>query len=290
MRIPQQPLPAWVDGQRATTEEIRLTVADPAFHVGLGLFETLAARKGRVLDLRPHLDRLAQAADGLDVPLPEAAQLGQWARDVAASEHLRCGWVKIVATRGGRCFVFGGPMDPAEEGSAVSAVLVPWKRNPADPLCALKTLNHAPSVLGLEYAQRRGADEGLWLNTRGLLAEGCTSNVFVVRRGKLYTPAVREGILPGIVRSLAMRAAAEAGRIVHVGKVRLERLRHAEEAFLTSSLRGIRPLIRFEGRPVGNGRPGKWTRRMAEAVARMRQTGCDDAKVAAEGEGKRHER
>lgn len=290
MRIPQGPFPAWVDGRRETTEEVGLTVSDPAFHVGLGLFETIAARAGRVLDLAPHLERLSAAAERLAVPLPESSRLESWVRDVAADPQLRCGWVKIVATRGGRCFVFGGTMDPTEEGSPATAVLVPWRRNPGDPLCNLKTLNHAASLLGLEEAQRRGADEGLWLNTRGFLAEGSTSNLFVVRRGRLFTPAVRDGILPGVVRALALRAASEAGRSIHVGKLRVKRLREADEAFLTSSLRGIRPLIRFEDRPVGRGEPGAWTRRIAERVARMRQAGQSNARVGSPANGEGHER
>ena len=63
----------------------------------------------------------------------------------------------------------------------------------------------------MEQARRQGADEGLWLNSRGHLAEGCTSNVFVVQGGKLFTPAERDGILPGVVRALTLRAARSGG-------------------------------------------------------------------------------
>ena len=129
-----------------------------------------------------------------------------------------------------------------------------------------------------EEAERRGADEGIWRNTRGHLAEGCASNLFVVRRRALYTPGEGEGILPGVVRDLVLAAAREAGLLVHEGRVRVVRLERADEAFLSSSLRAVRPLVRFEGRPVGNGAPGPISELLADAVQRSRRrTFRDDA-------------
>jgi branched-subunit amino acid aminotransferase/4-amino-4-deoxychorismate lyase len=204
---------------------------------------------------------------------PPAGTLRACALEAAGDGAPACGWVKIVLTGGGRSFVFRGAMDRDEEGSSASAVLLPWRRNADDPLAGLKTLNYAGNLIGLDLARRRGADEGLWVNTRGHLAEGCTSNLFVVHAGKLFTPGLREGILPGVVRGLAITAARRLGCPVHEGRLRLPRLARASEAFLTSSLRGVRPLVRFQGRPVGSGRPGAWTRRIAAEVARARRAG-----------------
>ena len=162
-------------------------------------------------------------------------------------------------------------MDPEEEGRPAAVVLLPWRKNPKEAIAGVKTLNYANQILGLEAARRHDADEGLWLNTRGHLAEGCTSNLFVIRHRRLYTPAANDGILPGIVRSLALRAASSLGMPAHEGKVRLGRLREADEAFLTSSLRGVRPIATFEGRPVGRGAvPGPITRKLAEAIRELR--------------------
>ena len=119
-------------------------------------------------------------------------------------------------------------------------------------------------------ARERGADEGIWLNTRGHLAEGCSSNLFVVQGRKLFTPREGEGILPGVLRAIVLRASRGLGIATHEGKVRLHRLQHAREAFLTSSLQGVRPLVQFQGRPVGPGRPGPITLRIAAEVVRIR--------------------
>ena len=95
---------------------------------------------------------------------------------------------------------------------------------------------------------------------------GCRSSVFLVQHHKLFTASARDGVLPGITQRLAIRAARDLGHAVHEGKVRRKRLETAHEAFLTSSVLGVRPLIAVDGKPVGDGRPGLVTLRIAEAV------------------------
>ena len=72
-------------------------------------------------------------------------------------------------------------------------------------------MNYAANLLCLAAARERGADEGIWLNTRGHLAEGCTTNLFVVQGRKVFTPSERDGILPGVTRELVLRAARRRG-------------------------------------------------------------------------------
>ena len=270
-----KPLPAegdvWLDGRLVAASEATVGLTTVDVQAGLGVFETLAVRRGQVLDLGGHIDRLMLSAARLAVPLPEIPALHAAARAAAARVEGGFGWIKISALRSGRCAVWGGRMDPAEEGRPASAVLLPWRKNAHEAIAGVKTLNYANQTLGLEEARRRGADEGLWLNTRGHLAEGCTSNLFVVRHRTLYTPAVSDGILPGITRSVVLRVASQLRITLHEGKIRLKRLEEADEAFLTSSLRGVRPLVTFEGRAVGRGVvPGPLTRSVAEAVAALR--------------------
>jgi branched-subunit amino acid aminotransferase/4-amino-4-deoxychorismate lyase len=270
MRIPRPETVAWLDGRRVAAGEIRLPIDDPACHAGLGVFETLAVRDGRALDVQQHLERLAGGAEKLGMDPIDREALAQSIRQAAAAAPSARAWLKLMLTRGGRRLVLLGEADSADEGRSVSAVLLPWRRNPADPLDGLKTLSYAANVLGLEEARRRGADEGVWLNTRGHLAEACTSNLFVVQGRKLFTAGVGDGILPGVVRGLALRAARELGIAVHEGRVRLVRLERAREAFLTSSLTGVRPLVRFGGQPVGRGCRGRITEDIAQRVERMR--------------------
>lgn len=273
----------WLDGELVPADRATVSLVDPAIQSGVGAFETLAVRDGQPLDWEAHLERLEQTAKHLGFAAPERGRLAEGAALVAPSVAGGFGWIKVIALRGGPCAVFGASIDPAEVGRCVSAVLLPWRRSPNDPLAHLKTLNYAAFTLGLEEARRRGADEGLWLNTRGHLAEGCSSSIFVVWRRKLFTPSVRDGILPGVTRSIVLDAARATGMVIHEGKVRLKRLETAGEAFLSSSVRGIRPLVRFEGRAVGDGEPGPITRALAEKVRGLRRVGF----FAAQDEGNR---
>ena len=260
----------WMDGRMLPAEEATVQVVDPNVQAGLGVFETVAVREGIPLDAPEHVQRLRMGAARLHVPLPTDETLIDAVRLIASRIVGGCGWAKISAIRSGRCVVYGGPMDPAEEGCSVSAVLIPWRQNTADALTSLKTWNYASHILGLEEARSRGAEEGIWLNTRGHLAEGCTSTLFVVQRGRIFTPATADGILPGITRGVVLEAARALDLVVHEGKIRLNRLETADEAFLTSSLRAVRPLVRFEGRPVGRGKPGPITGALGTKVARLR--------------------
>jgi len=269
MRLPGKGSVVWINGQVLSRSEATLPLSDPVVQAGLGLFETMGVRQGRVMDLPGHLSRLRQAAVVMSVDLPADEELVSALSPVVASLP-PVSWVKILASRSGLLAAFGAGMEPSDEGRPSSAILLNWRLSHLGPIAGIKTLNYAPFILGTEQARAEGADEGIWLNTRGHVGEGCSSNLVVVQKGKLYTASPGDGVLPGIVRDLALRAARELGLTVHEGKVRLKRLEQADEAFLTSSLRSVRPLIRFRARPVGNGEPGPITRRISRKVQGMR--------------------
>jgi branched-chain amino acid aminotransferase len=255
---------AWLDGATVPAEAAGVPVEDP------GVFETLAVRDGRPLEIPEHLARLSDGAARLHVPLRDLGEIAAAVASVASGLASARGWLRIVATLSGRCAVLAGEADPEEEGRAVAAILVRWTRSHDDPLARIKTLSRLHSILAGREARERGADEGIWRNDRGHLAEAGTANLFVVSRGKLFTPSEHDGILPGITRAIAIRAAWNLGVTVHEGKVRLARLERAEEAFLTSSVRGIRPIVRFEGAPVGRGIPGPVATSIRREVERIR--------------------
>ncbi|ANM28619.1 hypothetical protein ABI59_01785 [Acidobacteria bacterium Mor1] len=259
----------WFNGRWMLGAEARLPLADPGLLAGYGLFETLAIEEDLVLDVDEHLVRLRRSAEALGIALPGLELLSRVAWMMPSALAVRQGWVKILVTRGRNCVMFGGQR-PAAAPQPAHAVLLPWRRDSSDPLVNHKTLNYAGSIMGLEHARAQGADEGIWRNQRGHLTEACTANLFVLRHRRLYTASARDGILPGVTRGKVLQAARAAGLAVHEGKLRLERLQRADEAFLSSSLQGVRPLIKFQRGAIGSGSPGPWTRRLAEEVARLR--------------------
>ncbi|HXV76733.1 MAG TPA: aminotransferase class IV [Candidatus Polarisedimenticolaceae bacterium] len=271
MRVPPADRTAWLDGVPTPTGQLAIPLSDPAVLVGHGLFETVALRDGHPLELAAHLDRLEGSARALAMPHPPRDELERICRAAVSAEPSACGWLKVLLTGGGRSIVFTGPMEPEEDGAPVRAVLLPWRRDRRGPLVGIKTTSYAANRLALDHARRRGADEGLWLNGRGHLCEACFANLFLVERGRLFTPGRREGLLPGVVRATVIRVARAGGIAVHETRVRTKRLARCDEAFLTSSLGGVRPLVMVDGRAIGGGVPGPLTRRLAELVGRTRR-------------------
>lgn len=271
MRVLTETARVWLDGRFVPADEATLAIADPALQSGLAVFETLALRAGRMVDPDRHLARLHHGAATIAAPLPEDDALPAAMRETAAAIDAAHGWLKVVASRSGRLAVFADRVDPERIGRASTAVILPYRRSRKDPTAGIKVVGYAGFVLGTEEAERRGADDGLWLNDRGHLVEAGSANLFVVDHGRLFTPSEEDGILPGVVRGRVLEVAASIGMKVHPGKVRVPRLRNADEAFLTSSVRGVRPLVRVDGRPIGRGEPGHWTRKIATAVEAARK-------------------
>jgi branched-subunit amino acid aminotransferase/4-amino-4-deoxychorismate lyase len=154
----------------------------------------------------------------------------------------------------------------------MAAVTGASRRNEASPLSRVKSLNYLDNLLAREEARRKGADEAILLNTRGLVAEGSASNVFLVGSEGLLTPSIESGALPGITRAAVIELAREAGIDCAEGDVEAATLAGAAEAFLTNSVMGVMPLTRLDGHPIGGGGPGSTTRAIRhlydQAVAR----------------------
>lgn len=269
-REPDPAVPIWLDGALVSGPDGKIPLGSAAVQHGLGVFETLAVRSGRLLDLDAHLTRLAHGCDAIGRERPELGELKAAARQVASAIQAPFGWLKIVAGRPWPLAVFGGSSDAHELHGPVTAVLLRWRRHSRDPLAGLKTMNYAGFILGLEEAARRGADDGLWRNERGHLVAACTGNLFVVRRRALFTASTGDGARAGVIRDLVLESCRDMGLALHEGKLRVKRLEDADEAFLSSSVRGVRPLLRYEGRAVGQGMPGPVTRELARRVEARR--------------------
>lgn len=270
-------LAAWVyvNGAWVAAEEARVLAADRGLLYGWGLFETIRVAGGRPVLLERHLDRLFRSAPVLGLELPwERAELAALAAEAVARNGLAEGALRLTVTAG------PGPA-PGPGGGPPGLVLAPrpgrppeaayargWRaavaavrRNHLSPLARVKSLNYLDNLLARREAAARGADEALLLNAAGEVAEGATTNVFFVLRGRLCTPAPESGALPGVMRERVL-AVASALLPVEEGRYRLAELAATEEAFLTNALLGVMPLVAVDGRPVGSGRPGPVTREL----------------------------
>ncbi|TAK14644.1 MAG: branched-chain amino acid aminotransferase, partial [Anaerolineae bacterium] len=124
---------------------------------------------------------------------------------------------------------------------------------------AIKSLNYLENVLAQQEAFGQGADEALLLNTSGRLAGGCSTNLFLVADGGITTPPIQEGALPGIIRQAILDVSPTCGIANKERPITLADIAQADEAFLTNGLIGVRPLVVFNGTPIGIGKPGPIT-------------------------------
>ena len=264
----------WQDGRLCPAQEVFIDPADRGLLLGDGLFETMRASRGNVPLLHLHAARLAASAEELGIPLlHDLAELHRAAREVLAGTGLTDGAVRLTLTRGAgpRGLLPPEPCRPmlllralpmAGSGPApANAVTAAIPRNERSPLSRMKTLGCLDQILCLRAALAAGGNEAILLNTRGDLACATSANLFLVKDGTLCTPDLASGVLPGITRARLMAALPVEER-----PLRRDELLAADEAFLTNSLTGVRPLLSLDGQPIGTGQPGPVTARAKQLL------------------------
>ena len=278
----------WVDGRRLPSEGAHISARDRGFTLADGVFETMKARSGTVFRLARHLSRLERSLRALSIPVP--AELREWVEAALDAAHSPDASVRLTVTRGVAPGGVTAPLDPTPTvvvtvapppvfGSAVydaglRARVAAGRRNEFSMTAGLKTLAYTDSVAALIEARNAGADEVLFLATRDHCSEASTSNLFAVINGRLTTPPTSCAALPGITRAAVIELAGQMGRPVDERSFDLGELEGATEAFLTSSLRGIAPMVEVEGTPLGDGTPGPMTRHVATAYADLVRQEC----------------
>jgi branched-chain amino acid aminotransferase len=262
----------WIDGGFVEPDQPVLSVLDHGVLVGDGVFESVRVVRSVPLALDRHLDRLRRSAHGLGIapPDPDLVQAGVdavLARLGAEPSRLRItvtsGPGPLGSLRGSdppTVIVHGAPLAPYPPTAQVA--IVPWPRNERGATVGLKTTSYAENVIALAHARTLGAGEAIFANTRGELCEGSGSNVFVVHDGLLRTPPLSSGCLAGVTRALAIELTGATEEAL-----RLDALAEADEAFLTSTTRGVHPIATVDGRALPEC-PGPRTRAAAEALDR----------------------
>jgi branched-chain amino acid aminotransferase len=280
-----RPAHVWLDGRVVPADAPHLSAFDRGFQLGDGVFETLRAQAGRPTELPEHVARLRRSAAGLAIPLPDdvESRLASGIAQLIAAEGLDGpagdASIRITVSRG---VFFGRGLLPPEEHPQATIVIQAWpvpptpadhlerglhliassvRRDPESPLSSLKTTSRADYVYARVEARTAGADDALFLTTDGYVSEATSANIFTVRADELVTPSLACAILPGTTRSWILRWAEGVGLRPEEGLLTTRHLHDADEAFISSSVAGILPVTRFEGEPIGDGRPGRWTLR-----------------------------
>ena len=273
----------WLDGHVVDGAEARISVFDHGLLYGDGLFEGIRIYRGGVFRLQDHLRRFEAGAKALGIELPGGPQAVEAVvLETARAYGKQEGYIRLLLTRGQGalgvdpstcekpqliCIVKAVSLYPAAKLESGLDLVTASMRRPAldalDP--SVKSLNYLNSVLAKREARLRGADEALLLNARGTVAEVSVANLFVVSDGRLATPCVTDGALPGITRASILALAKELGIPAEERSVGRQELFAADEIFLTGTGARIVSVARFDGALIRGSGWGPVTQRLSDA-------------------------
>jgi branched-chain amino acid aminotransferase len=251
----------WLNG-RLYHDPQQATVAgmDHGLIVGDGVFETLKVTERGAFAVRRHLNRLSRSAAALQLPAPDHMQISEAIESVLDGRGFPLGKLRITYTGGrgplGSEAAYGPPtliaaLAPvAAAPPLASIVTAPWTRNEHGALAGVKSVSYAENVRVLGYAASHNATEAIFLNTAGHLCEGTGSNIFFVFAGTVLTPPLSSGPLAGITRELIME-----WNSVEECDLTLDEAKRADEVFITSSMRDVQGIERWDDRVFSPARP-----------------------------------
>lgn len=272
----------FIDGKYYSERDAKVSVFDHGLLYGDGVFEGIRAYNGRVFKLKEHIDRLFYSAKAilLDIPMTPTTVMKATVDTIRANKLRDC-YVRLLVTRGigtlglnprscknPSVIIIAGKIQvypPELYAKGMEIVTVPTVRNlhsAVNP--AIKSLNYLNNILAKIEANNAGVEEAVMLNAEGFVAECTADNLFIIKNGAVYTPPLYAGALYGITRGTVMEIAANLG--IKVAEQNLTRydLFNADECFLTGTGAEIMPVIKIDGRRIGDGKPGDLTRRLVD--------------------------
>jgi branched-chain amino acid aminotransferase len=265
-----------------------VSVTDSGFLYGAGLFETMRSHNGVVFRLEDHLDRLSSSARALSISHPfETAYLREAIDRLLQANQLADARLRLTLTN--------GPITPPQEerkptlliaatefrpyppeyySTGVLVILCPFRQNTTDPTCGHKTTSYYPRLLALNLAHQKQAAEALWFTTDSRLAEGCVSNIFLVKNSVLQTPPLETPVLPGIARRTVRQLASQQSLGLVEKDLYISDLLEADEVFLTNVIMEVLPVVGVEQHTVGDGKVGPVTKRLREGFLEIIEQEC----------------
>jgi len=274
------------------SDKAYIPVTDSGLLYGAGLFETMRSYNGTVFELDSHLDRLFASAKALSINNPyDKKYFADAVYAVLKANELTDARLRLTLT--------SGPMGQPDENrkptviimatklqpypaeyykKGVLVVLSPFRQNPADPLCGHKTTSYFSRIITLNLAHQKNAAEALWFTTDNRLAEGCISNVFLVKNSVLYTPLTTMPVLPGIARKTVLEIASKNSIQVVEKDLYINDLLDADEVFLTNVIMQVMPVNGIEKHTVGNGKVGQMTERLRKLFEEFVKEKCGQNK------------
>lgn len=271
----------YIDGKFYPKSKAKVSVYDHGFLYGDGVFEGIRAYEGVVFKLREHVDRLYRSAQAimLAIPLTKDEMINA-VLETLRKNDLRNAYIRLVVTRGvgdlgvdpRKCptaslIIIAEPVEPlfgkeAREKGIV-AIIASTRRDPPQATThEIKSLNYLNSILAKLEAIAAGVNEAIMLDMRGFVSEAPTTNLFIVKAGRIITPPTTASILHGITRERIIKLGRDLGYEVVEKDITLYELLNANEVFLCGTHAEITPIVKISGRVIGNGNVGPITKRI----------------------------
>jgi D-alanine transaminase len=264
---------AYVNGRYLARRDAVVNIEDRGYQFSDGVYEVCEVRGGCLVDERRHMQRLQRSLDELRIRLPMTlAALGVILHETVRRNRLRDGIVYLQITRGvaRRDHAFPAPdtppsivvtarnLDPARNealaAEGIAVITVPdnrWQR------VDIKSVALLPNVLARQAAREQGAKEAWFVDREGRVTEGAATNAWIVTRaGHVVTRPADHGILRGITRAVVLDMLRSQGLELEERAFTVEEAYAAREAFITAASQVVMPVVRIDGRPIGNGAPG----------------------------------
>jgi branched-chain amino acid aminotransferase len=256
-----QHVKVWVNGARYDNRGVAtISATDHGVVVGNGVFEALKVTDAGPFAVQRHLNRLSRSAAAMGLPAPDHALIRAAIDEVLDDREFSHGRLRITYTGGLGPLNSGAPygpptlvvaVEPTELPPATTAVVTaPWTRNEHGALSGVKSTSYAENVRTLAYATSRGATEAIFLNTEGNVCEGTGTNTFVVIDGTIITPPLSSGPLAGITREVILEWCDVEERDFTLAEAMA-----ADEVFITSSLRDVQAVHRWDETDLGTSHP-----------------------------------
>ena len=269
----------YLDGNFVDKKDAKISVFDHGLLYGDGVFEGIRSYDSLIFKCEEHVNRLYETAQAIELVIPLSKdEMIQAIADTLKENKLEDAYIRVIVTRGEgdlgldpkKCY--GKPsiiiiadnivLYPQEfYSNGMEIITVKTRRNHPEALHPkLKTLNYLNNILAKIEAGKEGYIEAIMLDHEGYVAECTGDNIFFIKGGRMFTP--NRSILIGITRNMVIEIAKEEGIITEERLIELDEIYSADECFLTGTAAEIIPVVKVDGKVIGNGKPGTVTKRL----------------------------
>ncbi|MFH1645752.1 MAG: branched-chain-amino-acid transaminase [Candidatus Omnitrophota bacterium] len=281
----------FINNELVDKKDAKVSVLDHGLLYGDGVFEGIRSYDGLVFCLNEHIDRLYESAKTIMLHIPMSKeQMVKAVCDTLRANALKDAYIRLIVTRGEGDL----GLDPRKcNGNAtviiiadtialypekyynegLSIMTVPTTQNLSEALNPqIKSLNYLNNIMAKIEAVNAGCEEAIMLNSKGYVAECTGDNIFIIKDKKLYTPPSYVGILKGITRGIVIEIAKSKRLETNESVFSRHDIYNCDECFLTGTAAEIIPVVKLDGRVIGNGKPGKITLELITGFRKITKT------------------